>query len=338
MFNNLLQQPGPYDGFVEVNLRDIKAIADMATGLFNSALATPIKQMPAITQLQQQQALRVPQVNYQPQNNFPQIAAPQAATMSPPTNTQQTYFSGMNINTFGDAIDNVEYAVKPTIISWGKTRDIKSNYTISPIVWLYDNKGTAAIHFNVDANRVILKNEKKIEILTSLKALVEYFQTMFNMCKNNVAGVEILDSDIYVDIQNVKVSLGTLALVKYALSKNYWTPGSVANINGFKFEIQNGFVIVYKTGYTPISIQQAVFTNIVNSIPALDYFALNDDIFRQYQDDPKELTTRLIIELNKAIHPDGLRFSNIAILDGAAGLQIRNSLLGKEMKKSENAD
>lgn len=343
LFGNNTQQD-PYNGIVDVNLKDLKAMADIANKLFNEALARPISA--PNNYLQNQQSLR-PYQNGVPM--IPVAPAPMplldqysytASTpvITPEQNTQATIYNVHNVNTVADVIDAIE-KIKGVSISWGKSTNLDILYTISPSVYLIRRNSGYGIHFNIDANNKLVKDTKKIPALEALSALVTYFNTLFEMCNTPVTAVELEDSNVNVNVGPLKLGVGSLALLKYVMGRSYYNVGTQVNVDGYLFTICQGYIAVQKTGYVPVSIDTAQFQSVVNSLLALNVFDLNDDIFRLYQDDPKELTTRLIIELNKATNKfEVITYEDIATLDSVMGIQIKNSLLGKQIKLSENIE
>lgn len=341
-----------YAGEAIVNLLDLHNMKELSTKIFNEALKRPISDVQKQTAFRDMIPTQAPYAYQYAATNPPQALpwrtsqpdytaqiqqVPQMG-MTAPINTQQTYFNPQNIDTLNDIITLIDSNKKSdTPITCGLNNPFEIAYKVSPVVYLVSSYNGPAIHFNLAANKRI-SSDRVTALYTALSALESYFSTMFTMCKSDLAPIELNDSDVVVTIQNVKMSLGTLALIKYRMEKAYWDAASV-NVSGYIITVNGGVLTIQKEGYNPVMVDLNVFRNIVNQLPALNVLTLNDDIFRMYQDDPKELTTRLIIELNKNMAKyELITYEDICVLDSAIGTQIKNSLLGKQIKLSENIE
>lgn len=346
---NLNNTNQAYAGEVSIGLDYIKAIKDIADTMWNDAMTKPISNVQRQTAFRQYQEPQAPlyqpapiqpQVMQQPEmfGYMNQIQQPAPPVYTAPVNTQTTYFNPESIDNIGDIIQLVDKnKVSETTTTCGLTTPFTIAYKVSPVVFLVEGYNGATIHFNVAANKRIAK-DRITSVYAALSSLKSYFDSMFNMCKSDLTAIELKDSDVVVTVQNVKMSLGTLALIKYRMEKAYWDAAQV-NISGYLITASNGYLTIQKDTYAPVSIDLAWFKNVVNQLPALNVLTLNDDIFRMYQDDPKELTTRLIIELNKAMNKyEIITYEDICVLDSTIGTQIKNSLLGKQLKLSENIE
>jgi hypothetical protein len=153
--------------------------------------------------------------------------------------------------------------------------------------------------------------------------------------------IKIYDNDISVEVdKNIYVSLGTLFLVNYALKMQGYTYGSKVLINDFQAVVDNSHIIISSDKYKfdKVYILGDVFLAIIDSMPIFKMLEINDDVFSDYQENTKGLSARLIIEANKKYNTtEFLTEEDLTIIDLCADANIKKSILGKEIIKSEEA-
>lgn len=256
-------------------------------------------------------------------------------------NTFKRSFAIENINTLADALDAVAGQKNFDITYGSYGRDaVKPAYTVAPNIFLIYTNGRPTLHFNIDARSKRLRDDKKIKIMESISAILTFIDTMFKMCstQGSFYNISMIDSNVLVDIEGVKFGIGTLTLMKYKLGITGYAYGSTVSVDGYNIAISGDFINIFKDGFTPFNIRKEKFIQLLNDIPALKYTNLTNDEFIEYQDNPKGLTTRIIIELNRNTNEyEIITYSDVQFLDTYAGTQIKNSVLGQELKRSEGA-
>lgn len=346
-------------GTGRVAINDMKIIGDKAqdlltsfTALFNSVLNSPLESNQN-TGFGNTGNFGTTQGGFgQSNQNFSQGngfgTAPQQTpsftqnSMSPIQNNFKRTYRMENINTLADALDATA-GQKNFDITHGKYgRDaITPAYTIASNIFLYYNNGKPRLHFNIDAKAKVIRDDKKIKLMESISALLTFIETMFSVhtpqsSTGNTYGVKLQDNNVVVDFNGVLFGIGTLALMKYKLGLSGYAYGSSAVIDDCIITVSGDYINLTKQGYTPCNVSRERFITILEEIPALKYTNISEADYIEYQDNPRGLTTRMIIELNRATNQyEIIAYEDIQFLDTYAGTQIRNSLLGTELKRSE---
>lgn len=358
MFGKTFNASKAYNAVGKINLKDIKGVIykiddlkNTVDQIFNSVMNTPLEEPVKRFASKSNTFQGNMFIDEKPRRFGEDLPGRKRSSIAPvettisrkmSSNVSKTLFRTENIRTFADALDYLAAERKVNITYGIYETTIDRIYSISPNIFIHNNTDDVwTLHFNIDASRHRLPEEHIIRLLEGLSALISFFETIGELLDSKDNNIKIHDNDISVEVdKNIYVSLGTLFLVNYALKMQNYAYGSKVLINAFQAVVDSSHIVISSDKYKfdRVYILGDTFLNIISSMPIFELLEINDDVFSEYQENTKGLSARLIIEANKKYNTtEYLSEDDITIIDLCADANIKKSILGKEIIKSEEA-